>query len=452
MNLRTKKAETFAFSIVSILFCALCFFSSCNGLAVAQEVPGKPPLTTTDPTDPFGDADPIALLKKSESTSVAPLEAASTLDLRASVYVKLQQNRYTDEAASAARRVEHKTIGLARFTASDTLDQERQWRWLFKGFASSETIRQGDGVIGSYARVDELFVDWKADSVFASVGKRRLNWGHAQGFNVVNVVAPNRDPLNPDFETEGQAMAWVNYRGMLSTDLIYTRGNYRDDTAGAGKQGGDKARWAWRWHLPSNNLDFSLLHYDGVNYQDGRPFERMTGLSLSANLAPGLTAYAELAQFSHNYRPYFNATLRPESRDKPYRKKLLGALYDFGDKSSIFAEAFYNDGGMSDADRQLWWRAVERQVASTKQFVAFGMNRRYYLLGYKKEYLEKFSTNLNLILAADHSLNARLEAAYLVTDYIDVKAIFSRSTGKAGTEFRSNPYARQFEIELSAHF
>ena len=428
-------------------------------MACAQTVtaPATPPAAQTPGQDPFGDGDPFEVVKRTAIPAAKTGNGA--IDIKTSLFLKLDAN---DVRSDANLNPDNRNLHLkqqqgiveARTTASSTIDVQRQWRWLFKGFASSSDFRQGDGVIGNHLRTDELFVDWKGKDWFASLGKRRVNWGHAQGFNLVNVVAPARDPLNPDYETEGQPMLWLSHSGSTTADLIYTRGNYRDDGAGSGSANlsGDKARWGWRWSVPKNDADMALYYFDGAAYADGRPFDRMLGASFSASVIPGLSLYGELARFSHNYRHYYDDNGQASTRDGASSKAVFGALLDLGEKSSLFAEAFYNGQGTNARERQNYWRAAAYKDALLGEFASLAMNRRYVLVGYKKEYREKYALNLNFLAAADRSTTLRVEGTYLLSDYFDLKAVFSHSSGPQDSEFRNNPFARQFELQLSTHF
>ncbi len=408
-------------------------------LTPASAVPTSDPAPATPPAnDPFGDSNPLDLIKRTVPANQK--QDAGTLDFKGSLFLKLDANHLREAArlnpGNQMGLKKHDATVEGRTTLSSTLDSQRRWRWLFKGFASSADFRQGDGVIGTHLRADELFIDWKSNPFFASFGKRRVNWGHAQGFNVVNVVAPARDPLNPDYETEGQPMLWLSRGSSSTADLFFTRGNYRDSDSGS--ISGDKPRWGLRWSIPVGEADLALYYFDGRRYQNGLAFERMLGASFSANLMPGLSLYGELASFSHNYRRYFDANGAIRQKDGTSHKLVVGALWDLGGRSNLFAEVFYNGQGANKQERQSFWQAGARNHELLREFVPLAMNRRYALLGFKKEYREKYALNLNVLIAADRSTNLRIEGSYLYSDYFDLKGIISHTAGKQDSEFGSS--------------
>jgi hypothetical protein len=338
-----------------------------------------------------------------------------------------------------------------RMTLSDHFDEQQTGRWLFLGYTSTSSEREPDGALKSQTRIDELFTDWKYRNWFASVGKRRINWGHAQGFNPVNVVAPPRDPLNPGYETEGRPMAWFSRAGSISTDIILTR-NYDKNWAS------DQNRWGMRLGVSASESDYAIYYFDGAPYVDGRPYDRMLGASFSVNAMPGLTLYMELADFLRNYRNYYDAAGTVQLQDGSYFQGVAGSSVDLGGKSSLFVEYFYNGQGYTDSLRNNYLLAADTRLAMggdwalTGDFIALSMNQGYLLVGYKKEYRENYNLNLSVLVAGDRSSSTRVEASYAISDYYELRASYLHNAGDRDSEFGNSPYAGLLEIGFNASF
>jgi len=410
---------------------------------------------------PFDAGDPFAILKDAKSVQQSESEVKKAawrkLDFKGSLFSKvdhaeINRNSSFNPDNMVQNLKNDNTIFQARMTLADSLDEDQKWRWLVKGFGDTTDFPEGDGVLRKHARIDETFIDWKSENLFATAGKRRVNWGHAQGFNVVNVVAPPRDPLNPDYETEGQPMVWLSYAGTVTTDVLLTRGNYR-----AG-YGGDKERWGVRWSLPKAEADYAVYYYDGANYSDGRSFDRMLGASFSANVVPGLTFYGEFAEFSENYRNYYDASGVAQRKANSFFKGVVGSLLDLGSKSNVFVEFMYNGQGYTKDERKNYLAAVDtgfpsgRAYALMSEVLPLSMNLNYALIGYKKEYRERYGLNVSLLAAGDRSSSARIEVSYLFSDYFDIKASYLRNSGRRLSEFGNSSYSELFELQLSTNF
>jgi hypothetical protein len=337
-----------------------------------------------------------------------------------------------------------------RFNASDTFGGDRQGKWQLKTYTTSSST--SPSVAGIHSHVDELYVDWKAPNWFATLGKRRVNWGHALAFNPVNVIAPARNPLDPSFATEGQPLGWVSFSGRTVLDLLVTQ------AAASNAYSGDRPRWGARWSLTGEEKDFALYAFDGGAYPDGRGFPRMLGASFSMNVMPGLTLYGELANFSKNYRRYYSPAGTVFGKAGSVTQAAAGSQLDLGGKSSAFAEVFLNGAGYSTQERASYLQALDLALASgsvgttISDFVPLSLNRHYLLLGYKKEYREKYSGSINVLLARDGSFSNRFEAAYTVSDYVEVKASLSQDGGGRGTEFGNSPYRKLLQFQLIASF
>lgn len=416
--------------------------------------------TQAGQADPFGDGDPFAVIdspkEPSGSGEKAPHAAADRPDAQAAVYFKEFRNGINDVSRiNPGNRVDELKDNSAaletRMTLSDHIDAKQTWRWLFRGYASTSTYREPDDTLRVQARIDEIFTDWKNKGWFASVGKRRINWGHAQGFNPVNVVAPPRDPLNPGYETEGRPMAWFSRAGRVTTDVVLTR-NYDKNWSS------DQNRWGVRWGASGAESDYAIYYFDGAPYPDGRAFDRMLGVSFSANVMPGLTLYMEVADFARNYRNYYDASGAVQRKDGSYFQGVAGSSIDLGGKSSMFVEYYRNGQGYTDAERENYLLTADARLAAAidqallDDFAALSMNRSYVLVGYKKEYRENYLFNLSVLVAEDRSSSTRVEGAYALSDYYEFRMSYLHNAGDRDSEFGNNAYSGLLEIGFNASF
>lgn len=410
--------------------------------------------------DPFGDSDPFAIIDTpSESTALSQLSEATTAsqaDLQAQVdfrYNLIDANNASRIMSRDAPALKTSVAMLqSRMLVSDSLSDRHEWRWLFRGFAETSNEREANDNLNSRFRIDEIFTDWKNQGNFASLGKRRINWGHAQAFNPVNMVAPRRDPLDPTVETEGRPMLWLSRTsGRASAEFVLTR-DYDTNWQS------DKNQWGLKYGFPIAESDFAFYYFDGGDYADGRAYERMFGASFSANVVPGLTLYMEAANFLKDYRNYYDANGVAQYKDRSYFQGVIGSSIDLGEKSSVFIEYYLNGQGYSEAERKTYLRNVDVQLAGgddaeiTDDFIGLAMNKNYLLMNYRKEYREKFLFNVSMLAAADGSYSARLRADYAISDYYDIWASYLNNDGNRDTEFGNNPLTGLFEIALRVSF
>ena len=408
--------------------------------------------------DPFGTGDPFAVIGGGQTPAEdKPVREARRLEARSELFLK----GYAADVNNSSRvnpgnRYQlldtRSALAEMRLTASDTFDERKSLRWLFKGYASQSSERAADGTLRSEVRVDELFTDWKGESLFASLGKRRVNWGHAQGFNPVNVVAPPRDPLNPSYQTEGRPMLWLSGGGAPGTaDVILTRNYDRNWSS-------DTNRWGLKWGYSGGKGDYALYYFDGEPYPDGREYERMLGASFSVEATAGMTVYLEAARFAENNRNYYAPDLASFRKHGGYTQAVIGSLFDLGNKSSLFIEYFHNGQGDTRDERRNYLQAADQRLAGSydaafaADFVAFGMNRNYLLAGYRKEYREKWNFSLSVLGAEDRSTSTRTELTYALSDYYELRSSYVYNTGNRDSEFGNNPYHGLFEVGIKASF
>lgn len=444
-----------------ILMTGVLAYSAASSVAHAVEQPkgqGSAVGSQVGQVDPFGEEDSFAVINNSKGSAPTDGEVMTKMthkpNVQAAVYFKAFGNGVNKDSrinpGNSIQRLKDNTGVLeTRMTLSDHLDEKQTWRWLFRGFSSTSSYREADGTLRSQTRIDEIFTDWKDQGMFASIGKRRINWGHAQGFNPVNVVAPTRDPLNPGYETEGQPMAWFSRTGHMTADVVLTR-NYDKNWAS------DQNRWGLKWGMAGAESDYAIYYFDGARYQDGRDYERMLGASFSANLVPGLTLYMEAADFLRNYRNYYDSGGTVQRKDGSYVQRVVGTLIDLGEKSNVFVEYYRNGQGYTKDERQNYLLAADVRLGTNNalayDFVPLSMNRNYLLVGYKKEYREKYAFNLSVLVAEDKSASTRMEGIYALSDYYEFRASYLLNTGSRDSEFGNSPYARLFEIGFNANF
>lgn len=422
----------------------------------------------SDGADPFGGEDPFAVTraKQDEPVAASSVTPAGTDRHRVELFLKgfsadinnssriNPDNRFQKLQSSTG-------MGEARATYSDYLNQQETVRWLFKGYGALSSYQGvdtpfqggGDVPVRSTGRVDEIFADWKGDGLFASVGKRRITWGHAQGFNPVNVVAPPRDPLNPEYQTEGQPLVWLSSHGTFGNiDLILTR-NYDENWKS------DQNRWGVRWGGSAQEIDYAVYYFAGQPYRDGRKYERMTGASFSADVMAGMTVYGEVANFLKNYRNYyFPYAPLPHQKGGRYSQGVVGSSLDLGSKSSVFVELLFNGQGYTPTERLSYLQAADRRLSSAfdpmvaGDFVPLSLNCNYLLVNYRKEYREKYNFNLSMLRARDGSSSTRAAIYYALTDYYELRASYLFYAGNRDSEFGNNPYRGLLEFGLKASF
>ena len=406
-----------------------------------------------DSAPALGDEDPFAVL----GTRSAGNEKSERVKTEGSVYLKNVRSDPNSDSrinpdSSDPRLQENLSVLETRLTLSDKLDISGQWRWLFKGFNAVSSAREPDGSLRDEARVDELFVDWKAAGWFASLGKRRINWGHAQGFNPVNVVVPPRDPLDPGRETEGQPMAWINrVSGAQSVDAVMTR-NY--DRAYLS----DQTRWGLKWSFAAGKSDYALYYFDGSRDGDGRRMERMLGGSFSADIFPGITLYMEAARFGVNNRNYYDASNLRVNRSGAYWQAVAGSSVSLGGKRRAVLEYFRNDQGYSKMERLNYFRAADTQLAGgtdtaiSNDYFVTGMNRNYALVSYQDEFRERYLLDMSALFSGDQSYSLRVQGKYTVSDRYELRMVLLHNKGARASEFGNNWLASALELGLGISF
>ncbi len=425
---------------------------------------GGPWLSVADAAgaeEPFGAEDPFSVLEGAQGMQVdspAPQKTGRKPEVRAEVFFK----GYEADISNASRiNPGNRIQDLKEFTGSvetrmtvaDYLNRQETVRWLFKGFAAGSNYHLADGTPrNKEARVDELFVDWKGDDLFVSIGKRRINWGHARGFNPVNAVAPPRDPINPNYQTEGRPMIWGSLRGAQGTvDVILTR-NYD------GNWNSDQNRWGLKWGGARGDTDYALYYFDGAPYPDGRAYERMAGASFTAVAAPGITLYMEAAGVERNYRNYYAPNGGIQRKSGGFFQGVIGSSLDMGGKSGLFVEYFFNGQGYSGDERINYLQTADARLGNgsdktlMEDFTALAMNRSYILASLNKEFREKYTFALSVLMAGDSSSSTRAEVAYALSDYYEARMVYLYNAGGRDTEFGNSPYKGLFEIGIKASF
>lgn len=411
-----------------------------------------------DQQDPFGGDDPFAVLgKKDQATSDQsnPDEPhrATRIKTEGSLFLESVGNDINqDSRINPGNRVmqleKQRLLYEARLTMNQHIDEAQQWRWLFKGFASNASYIDQYGMANQGGRIDELFVDRKGEGWFANLGKRRINWGHAQGFNPVNVVVPPRDPTNPSRETEGQPMLWLNKAsGAVSADVIATR-NYASD----------QNRMGVKLNYAAAKSDYALYYFDGERYRDGRAYEQMLGGSFSADVYPGITVYMEAARFGDNHRSYYDTSGARFLKNSAYAQIVAGSTLSLGGKRSIGVEYYRNEQGYSETERLNYFQAADLQLASgpvngiENDYKVTWMNRDYLLIRYQDEWRERYTLGLSVLVAGDQSYSLKAQGNYAISDYYELRIVLLHNQGTRESEFGNNPVFNSLELWLGANF
>lgn len=444
--------------IVYLFLLSVWIFTSLSVLPAAYAAG----LAQSGSADPFGDEDPFAVIEgkqgASQSDNAVLQKTARKPDARAEFFLKgfasgINNSSRINNGNRIQELREFSGTVETRMTMSDYLNQQESLRWLFKGFAAGANYHRPDGSLRTKeARIDELFLDLKGENRFVSIGKRRINWGHTQGFNPVNVVAPQRDPLDPEYQTEGQPMIWCSLRGDLGTiDIILTR-NYDENW------NSDQNRWGLKWGGSRGDTDYALYYFDGAAYADGRNFERMFGASFTTVAIPGMTVYMEAAGFESDYRNFYTANGVTQRKSGGYSKGVIGSSYNLGGKSSLFVEYLFNGQGYSEEERDSYLKEADKRLVNgfdkmlLEDFLPFAMNRNYLLANIKKEFREKYTAAFSILLAEDRSSSTRAEISYSISDYYEARTVYLYNFGGRDSEFGNNPYKELFEVGIKASF
>lgn len=432
------------------VFCLALAMASARAASVPDSFDGEDPFAVLDAVRPGVDSAVGGELVSTDTKSVR-------IKTEGSVYLKNTLNNLNrDSRVDPGHRMqlieENLTVLETRLTLSDILDMAKQWRWLFKGFNAASGDRESSGSLRDEARIDELFVDRKSEQWFASIGKRRINWGHAQGFNPVNVVVPPRAPLDPGRETEGQPMLWINRAdGAQSMDMVMTRNYDREYRS-------DQNRGGLKWSFAAAKSDYALYYFDGVNYRDGRAYERMLGGSFSADVFPGVTLYMEGARFGENYRNYYDAANVRVNKDGAYWQGVAGTGLGLGGKARVNVEYFYNGQGYSNTERVNYFRTADAQPAEstdtsiTNDYLVTGMNRNYVLASYQDEFRERYTWDISTLIPGDQSYSLRAQGKYVVSDDYELWIVWLHNDGSRASEFGNALVSNALEFGVSVGF
>ncbi len=344
---------------------------------------------------------------------------------------------------------------------SDYLDEDKNFRWLFKGYGYSKyESGQENGEDEDLLRIDELLMDATLGNWFVNVGKRRINWGTTSVFNPVNTVVPPKNPLVPDPQTEGHPLLLVNYGGdLINFDLILTKSYDRDWY-------GRYHRWGARLNMLFDEFDVGLYYFDGEPYENDSDYSRMVALSYSSNFLQDATLYIELASFSENYRVYFDKNGVPAVRDESVLRGVIGSVISLDGDASILVEVFHNGSSYSQEEREFYFNAVDANLSVNRsesqlsdyqkwvlgQYQIWQMNRNYLLFTYSKSFWEKYSASLNMIVTEDSSAITTASASYSISDYYLFEASLRDYAGDENSEFGNYYVSSVLTLSLSSSF
>lgn len=353
---------------------------------------------------------------------------------------------------------DHGALFELKAKLTDYIDQNDTCRWLVRIYSRQSSEKNDDGTRESEARIDELFAEAKNGFGFISLGKRRITWGHALAFNPVSVIVPARDPLDPKQETEGQPVFWGHAGSDRAyADVILTRDYDRDWNA-------EKNRWGARLGYVGSSYDVSLYYADGDSSGKDE-FSPMLAGSFSSNLTAGITLYGEAAFFSENGRHYYDASGASDKKNH-YEQGVLGSYIVLDPESflsfchgdaNLTVEYYYNGKGYSEKERVNYYNTLENSSGPSfwtllGDYIYTGMARHYGLIRYQNNFMEKWTTNLNVLAAADASIMTVLECQYNVSDYYSVKSGWRFTAGDGNSEFGNDLVSHMFDIEMKISF
>jgi len=349
---------------------------------------------------------------------------------------------------------ESKRIFEVHLEISDYLDEDESLRWLskLKGFKVYEKNNQNEGHI----KFDELFIDWSGDEWFVSLGKRRNSWGPALAFNPVNVVVPERDPLDPSQQSEGHPIFLLNYGGdILTWEVILTR-DYDQHWYS------EYDRWGTRFGFIFGEIDIGLYYFDGEKTKNDEEYNQMIGASYSSNLFDNATLYIEAARFKNNQQNYYQIDGSVENRDESVYRVAIGSSITIDGNTSFFIEAFHNTGGYTTTERENYYLAVDQVLIPFPDPTKFGifsdkqfseMNKNYLLLSFsKREIYEKFGLSLQTLAAEDGSANSEISGSYVISDYYFFQLTFKGYSGNKNSEFGNNESNLDIIASLNCSF
>lgn len=334
------------------------------------------------------------------------------------------------------------------FEISNTFEDNENIRWLLKTM-NSYYLESGNTQSN---RVDEVFVDYNPGNWFISLGKRRINWGHASAFNSLNVVIPAQNPLNPTPVTEGLPMLWFQY-GLenIYIDTIFTR-NYDTDW------NSDINQWGGSLNINWTYLDTSFYYFDGEKKDNGEVFSRLLGTSFSYDAGAGVVIYAELANFSENNRVYYNKFGSTEKDDGSFDQFVIGFNRTYGLNNSIYVEYFHTESGYTKQQRVNYFNAVDKSLSTANEeevlsdFINFNMAKNYFSVGYEKLFLNNTVLELGIVYAIDNSYGLRLIGKHDYSDKTTFQVETSYKDGGSSSEFGNSYIKSTIGFKMLYHF
>jgi hypothetical protein len=139
-------------------------------------------------------------------------------------------------------------------------------------------------------------------------------------------------------------------------------------------------------------------------------------------------------------------------------QSVLGSQLDLGNKASAYAEVLVDTGGDSAIERTQFFQALDADLISggrarvLADLQPLSLNRAYLLAGGKKEYRERYTGAISVLLARDGSWSGRLDALCALSDYYELKLSLLRNGGGRGSEFGNAVLSSLLQLQLSASF
>lgn len=327
---------------------------------------------------------------------------------------------------------------------SHKLGKSKDFRWFIKthNFIDSDIDKE------EYARIDEAFVDYSLDKWYVMLGKKRINWGHAFAFNPVNVVVPPKDLLNPNQETEGHPMLWMQ-KGFnkWSINTIVTK-NYDKDWQA------DSNQWGVRVNKIFDAFDVSLYYFDGQEYTSGDPYPTLIGSSFSVDFGDGALMYGEFANFGYNDRNYYDAAGNVYRKDGKYNDWVLGFNNRFGLENTFLLEFFHGGSGYSESERKNYLNTVDNNISSPnissllEDFLFTEMAKNYLLVGYEKTWKDNYNYIFRSLISEDKSILFGMIGTYTFKDSYALELLWRHTQGGRNSELGNDAIDDELKLSL----
>lgn len=258
--------------------------------------------------------------------------------------------------------VDNKLVPQIRYGNFSSADIFLNWKYLsvaVKGVASYMDRDAPD----YKAIIRELYVDHALGNfLHLTLGRKILKWGTGYAFNPTGVIEPARNAADPSDRREQyqgrQIISLDGYSGNNSVTLVYA-----NETTYNTKFNQGKSEFACRGYSLIKGADFSLITH--WKEDDKFKFGFTTAYTYGAHLELHSEFIAQQGtnklyhrvldsldyQISPANYPY---VARYNNSRKIFTRLLLGVQYIFDSGSSLMAEYFYNQEGLTASEWNRW--------------------------------------------------------------------------------------------------